>query len=151
MNMQKNWQKNSRVITGENAEPSCSTWHQAAPMYLPSTSYTGESIKKSEVADAQLAEGAQLTTTIAMTGHLQLPWIKNYTSHPWTTVVAIPGHLQLPWRNNCSCHASATTFAMPWQLQLPYRNNRGCHTDATIVAMPVKLQLPHQGQLQLPC
>ena len=42
----KKWQKDSRVITGENAEPSCSTWHQAAPMYLPSTSYTGESIKK---------------------------------------------------------------------------------------------------------
>ena len=42
---------------GKNAEPSCSTWHQAAPMYLPSTSYTGESIK-SEVADGELAEGA---------------------------------------------------------------------------------------------
>ncbi|XBI89364.1 hypothetical protein VPH35_027186 [Triticum aestivum] len=25
----------------DNQEPSCSTWHQAAPMYLPSTSYTG--------------------------------------------------------------------------------------------------------------
>lgn len=24
-----------------NQEPSCSTWNQAAPMYLPSTSYTG--------------------------------------------------------------------------------------------------------------
>ena len=42
---------------GKNAEPSCSTWHQAAPMYLPSTSYTGESIK-SEAADGELAEGA---------------------------------------------------------------------------------------------
>ena len=41
---------------GKNAEPSCSTWHQATPMYLPSTSYTGESIK-SEVADDELAEG----------------------------------------------------------------------------------------------
>ncbi|XP_044337730.1 uncharacterized protein [Triticum aestivum] len=27
-----------------NQEPSCSTWNRAAPMYLPSTSYTGESI-----------------------------------------------------------------------------------------------------------
>ena len=42
----KNWQKDSRVTTGENAEPSCSAWHQAAPIYLPSTSYIGESIKK---------------------------------------------------------------------------------------------------------
>ena len=42
----KTGKKDSRVNTSENAEPSCSAWHQAAPMYLPSTSYTGESIKK---------------------------------------------------------------------------------------------------------
>ena len=64
--------KDSRVMSGENAEPSCSTWQQATPMYLPSTPYTGESIK-SEVADGELAEGAYLTTAVAMTGQLQLP------------------------------------------------------------------------------
>ena len=35
--------KDSRVIW-KNVGPSCSTWHQEATMYLPSTPYTGESM-----------------------------------------------------------------------------------------------------------
>ena len=105
---------------GKNAEPSCSTWHQAAPMYLPSTSYTGESIKRWScgrwISRRSIVDNCSChdwTTAISMTKQLQLPSLDNCSYHDWTTVVAMPGQLQLPFPgqlefpclDNCSCHA----------------------------------------------
>ena len=105
MNMQKNWQKDSRVITSENAEPSCSTWHQAAPMYLPSTSYTGESINivKMRMLSQHKEHSWQLQ---------KLPWLVFYGCHVLKTTFSISAHLQLPCRKSCSCHFMTTAIAI---------------------------------------
>jgi len=96
---------------GKNAEPSCSTWHQAAPMYLPSTSYTGESIKKWScrrwISRRSIVDNCSChdwTTAVAIPGQLRLPSVENCGCHPWTTAVAIHGQLQLPCMIKCDCN-----------------------------------------------
>ncbi|XP_073357728.1 protein FAR1-RELATED SEQUENCE 5-like [Aegilops tauschii subsp. strangulata] len=55
--MAKDW----RVISEKNVGPSCSTWHQVASMYLPSTSYTGPSTTSNSGAGTSTAGSSERT------------------------------------------------------------------------------------------
>jgi len=115
-------------------------------MYLPLTSYTGESIK-SEVAEGEITEGTLMTTAVAIPGQLHLPSLDNCSCHVCTTVVAIHGQLRLPSMDNCSCHVRSNVIEMYKHSWMESVNKYVWHGWSTTHAMLNKLHLPCSNQL----
>ena len=119
------WQK-THELCRKNVGPSCSTWHQAATMYLPSTSYTGEYMKWSCGQWIRRKEhSGQLR--LPWLDKLQLPCLDSFGCHGWT---------------NCSCHAWTTAVAMYNQMWLQCLNNRGWQVWTNLCGMVGPLHVP---------